>query len=75
MRGLVLFAFFATVFLAAAFLGAAFFIGADFLSVFFAPLRAFGRFFSAARWAAASAALAQPLSSSVSSNSRAGNCQ
>ena len=44
-------------------------------AVFFAALRAFGRFFTAARWAAASAALAHALNSSVSSNSRAGNCQ
>ena len=36
---------------------------------------AFGRLRNAARCAAASAALAQPVSSSGSSNSRAGNCQ
>ena len=36
---------------------------------------AFGRFFAAARCAAPSAALAHSLNSSVSSNSRAGNCQ
>jgi hypothetical protein len=40
-------------------------------AVFFA----FGRLRSAARWAAASAALAQWAKSSESSNSRAGNCQ
>jgi hypothetical protein len=54
---------------AAAFPGAAFFVTAG------AALRAFGRFFSAARCAAASAALAHTLRSSESSNSRAGNCQ
>src|SRR5262245_28616130 len=49
-------------------------LGAAF-AAFFAALRAFGRLFCAARWAAASAALAHVLNSSVSSNSRAGNCQ
>jgi hypothetical protein len=55
---------------------AAFFLlaTATFVTAFFA-LRAFGRFFTAARCAAASAALAQPASSSESSNSRAGNSQ
>ena len=67
------------------FLGALFL---DFFAVFFffpaaclffaalvAVLRDFGRFFTAARWAAASAARAQPVNSSGSSKSRAGNCQ
>src|SRR6266568_2984590 len=48
---------------------------AGFFAATFAVLRAFGRFFTAARWAAAKAALAQPLNSSGSSKSRAGNCQ
>jgi len=38
-------------------------------------LAVLGRFLSAARCAAARAALAHPLNSSGSSNSRAGNCQ
>ena len=46
---------------------------AAFFTATFAVLRAFGRFF--ARWAAASAARAQPVNSSGSSKSRAGNCQ
>ena len=45
------------------------------LADFFAAFRAFALFFSAARWAAASAALAHSASSSGSSKSRAGNCQ
>jgi hypothetical protein len=58
------------------FLTAGFFLtaprfGAAFAAVFFA----FGRLRSAARWAADSAARAQPANSSESSNSRAGNCQ
>src|SRR5258708_34881068 len=67
------------------FLGAFFFFAADFTlaadlraAVFLASgfaLRDFGRLFSAARCAAANAALAHTLSSSESSNSRAGNCQ
>jgi len=45
-------------------------------AVFFAAtFLAFGRLRSAARWAAASAALAHTLRSSESSNSRAGSCQ
>jgi hypothetical protein len=48
---------------------------AAFLATFFAALRTFGRFVSAARCAAASAVLAHTLSSSESSNSRAGNSQ
>jgi hypothetical protein len=48
------------------------FVG-DFLP--FSALRTLGRFFTAARCAAPSAALAHRLSSSVSSNSRAGSCQ
>ena len=48
---------------------------AAFFAAAFAVSRAFGRFFTAARWAAASAALAQPVNSSGSSKSRAGNCQ
>jgi hypothetical protein len=68
--GLLFFEVFA--FLAAAFLGAAFFVAAPEV---FCVLCALGRFFSAARCAAASADLAQALSSSVASNSRAGNCQ
>src|SRR3984957_7996277 len=42
---------------------------------FFLDAGFFGRFRTAARCAAASAALAQPANSSGSSNSRAGNCQ
>src|SRR6266566_2964591 len=62
------FFFFATAFvLTASFLATAFF------ATFFAALRAFGRLRNAARWAAASAALAHTLRSSESSNSRAGN--
>ena len=61
--------FFATGFLATAFLTATFSIPA------FAAFRAFGRFFSAARCAAASAVLAHAPSSSESSNNRAGNSQ
>ena len=75
-----------TTFLFAAFFGADhFFFTADFLTfdvlalaffaVFFVPLRALGRLRSAARWAAAKAAFAQLVNSSVSSNSRAGNSQ
>ena len=41
----------------------------------FATFLALGRFLKAARCAAAKAALAHPLNSSGSSNSRAGNCQ
>src|SRR6266852_4924183 len=48
---------------------------AAFFAATFAVLRAFGRFLTAARWAAARAALAQPVNSSGSSKSRAGNCQ
>src|SRR5258707_11473444 len=48
---------------------------AAFFAATFAVLRAFGRFFTAARWAAASAARAQPVNSSGSAKSRAGNCQ
>jgi hypothetical protein len=56
------------------FLDTGLFVGV-FLGAFFA-LRAFGRFFlTAARCAAAKAALAQSVRSSGSSNSRAGNCQ
>jgi hypothetical protein len=55
------------------FLDTGLFVGV-FLGAFFA-LRAFGRFLTAARWAAANAALAHPVSSSGSSKSRAGNCQ
>src|SRR6266852_1859215 len=58
------------------FLGVFFFLfAADFLATGFAGLRAFGRLPRAARCAAANAALAQPVSSSGSSKSRAGNCQ
>ena len=46
-----------------------------FLAGVFAAWRVLDRFLSAARCAAANAALAHPLSSSGSSNSRAGNCQ
>jgi hypothetical protein len=65
--------FLAVFFFAIAFAGATFF-EAIFLGKAFA-FRARGRFFDAARCAAASAALAHWLSSSVSSNSRAGSCQ
>jgi hypothetical protein len=54
-------------------------LAAAFLTtVFFAAtfaFRAFGRLRNAARWAAASAALAHCANSSESSNRRAGNCQ
>ena len=63
-----------TVFATDFFLAVAFFAAA-FFTTFFAALRAFGRLRNAARCAAASAALAHTLSSSESSNSRAGNCQ
>ena len=46
-----------------------------FLAGGLSALRGFGRLRNAARWAAASAALAHTLKSSESSNSRAGNCQ
>src|SRR5664279_2277096 len=46
-----------------------------FLATFFAAFFAFGRLRNAARCAAASAAPAHTLSSSESSNSRAGSCQ
>jgi hypothetical protein len=55
-------------------LPAAAFLGAAPIAVAFATFRAFGRLRIAARCAAANAALAQPVSSSGSSNSRAGNC-
>jgi len=51
------------------------FLAADFFIAAFTGMRFFGRFFSAARCAAANAALAQCVNSSGSSNSRAGNCQ
>ena len=51
------------------------FLAAGFFAVAFAAFRFFGRFRNAARCAAAKAALAHPLSSSESSNSRAGNSQ
>src|SRR5882724_2107698 len=54
---------------------AARFSAALFFAAFEAVLRAFGRFLSAARWAAPSATLAHSLNSSGSSNSRAGSCQ
>ncbi len=66
---LVAFFFFAADFTLAADLRAAAFLASGF------ALRDFGRLFSAARCAAAKAALAHTLSSSESSNSRAGNCQ
>src|SRR5579871_1265461 len=51
------------------------FAGAVFPAGPFPTFFALSRFFTAARCAAPSAALAHWLSSSVSSNSRAGNCQ
>jgi hypothetical protein len=70
-----LLAFFAAGFLTAfaAFLAPAF-VTTVFLAAPFA-FRAFGRFFRAARCAAASAVLAHTLNSSESSNNRAGNSQ
>ena len=62
------FCFFAAVF----FLTATFTFAAAFFVTFFL---AFGRLRSAARWAAASAALAHPVSSSGSSYNRSGSCQ
>src|SRR5215472_8384824 len=61
-------------FLAVAFAVTAFLLAGLFLAVF-AAFRAFGRFLAAARCAAPSAVLAHWPNSSVSSNSRAGNCQ
>ena len=49
--------------------------GGAFPTAAFFALRSFGRFFTAARCAAPSAALAHSLNSSVSSNSRAGSYQ
>ena len=51
------------------------FLGGFLLATFFVAFFVFGRFRNAARCAAARAALAHTLSSSDSSNSRAGNCQ
>jgi hypothetical protein len=67
-------------FLGVGFFDAGFFLAttlrcAGFVTAAFAAFRAFGRLRSAARCAAASAALAQPVSSSGSSYSRSGNCQ
>ena len=59
--------FFADFFAAACFPG--------FVDIAFPALRALGRFRSAARCAAANAALAQSVSSSGSSYSRSGSCQ
>ena len=53
-----------------------FFLDSFFFTTFFlATFFAFGRLRSAARWAAANAALAHPVRSSGSSYSRSGSCQ